>query len=437
MNSFYRQIFDMFLESQYWPPEQMLAYQRSQIAQLIEHARTNVPFYRTRLDPIFDSSGNIDWDQWSDIPIVKRNSLIDDRESMLAAQLPPGHGTMTDVHSSGSSGRPITTTHCDLARWTSEMAVYRAHTWHGMDWSKNFLILRGDVNGKARWPQGWNRGRWGPAWLEPNSLGTRYELDRTADEEKIFEFMRRKKIDYVTGGPTVLHALALAAERMRESVRISALVISGGGVTEMERDDMQRIFGARVISLYSSGEGYKIGISCSNSLHHHVNSELSFLEILDDNDRPCEIGQPGRVIITPFLNSAQPLIRYEQGDIAVRGKNCPCGRTLPILQRISGRINDLFELPGNRKIAAFLPDKEFSLGFGSKSWQLAQTAPLTVELRFVPTSPEVPVNRKFAETMIREKIHPELEVAFIQLERTPLTAAGKFIQFRCELQSRK
>ena len=90
MNLLQKQIYDMLMESQYWPPEHMLAYQRSQLAQLLRHAKANVPFYKTRLDPIFKENDHIDWNRWSEIPIVRRHHLVQERDSMLAKKLPQG-----------------------------------------------------------------------------------------------------------------------------------------------------------------------------------------------------------------------------------------------------------------------------------------------------------------------------------------------------------
>ena len=59
-----KKIFDMLMESQYWPPEQMLAFQRNQLAQLLRHAKQNVPFYKARLDPVLRKNGEIDWNRW-------------------------------------------------------------------------------------------------------------------------------------------------------------------------------------------------------------------------------------------------------------------------------------------------------------------------------------------------------------------------------------
>ena len=75
MSEAQKKIFGMLMESQYWPPEQMLAFQRSQLMQLLRHARRNVPFYKNRLNPVFNKNDEIDWDRWHEIPIVSRADL--------------------------------------------------------------------------------------------------------------------------------------------------------------------------------------------------------------------------------------------------------------------------------------------------------------------------------------------------------------------------
>jgi phenylacetate-CoA ligase len=433
MTEFHKKIFEMFMESQYWPADQMLAYQRSQLEQLLRHAKALVPFYQSRLDPLFKSNGDIDWSRWLEVPIVKRHHLIEERDSMLATRLPEGHGPTSEVFSSGSSGAPIVTSHSQLARWVSEMAVYRAQRWHGFDWSQTQVTWMGSDPEIATWPDGKENESWAPYWLDNDKRGKHFGINRFVAEEKVVEFAIRKQAKYLGGRPKALQSLALAAERLNIAAKFDKVIVFGTGVTSEEREEFQRIFGARVMSYYSSGEGYKMGISCDTGNHYHINSETVLLEILDDAGLPCEIGKPGRIVITPLFNTAQPLIRYEQGDIAIRG-TCACGKNLPVLQEISGRITHLFQLPGGRRIAPSLPDQEFSSGFGSKTWQLVQTKPLTVEVRYVQADPNIQVDTLFAQNMIHSRIHAQLQVTFVKVAETPLTPAGKFIQYKSELQ---
>ena len=430
---FHQRIYDMLMESQYWPPEQMLEYQRSQLAQLLKHAKAKVPFYKDRLDPVFKGNGDINWDRWHEIPVVKRRNLVEDRESMWAAQLPPGHGATWEEFSSGSSGTPVTTRHNLLEGWVSNTIMHRAHRWYGMDWSKTSVSWRGD-DGLSNWPEGSRNESWAPSWLAPQERGENFSVNRATLQENAVEFMLRKRASYWASRPKLLQAAALFVKSQAIPVKLETVLTFGTGLTEDEGEDIREAFGARVLALYSSEEGCKIACSCPSTGKYHVNAELNFFEVLDGEDRPCAVGQPGRVVITPMFNTAQPLIRYEQGDIAIRAPACSCGRQLPVLEEISGRVTDLFRFPDGSIMSPSLPNKEFVENFGCKTWQIVQTGPLDVEVRYVQEGLGMLPNMDYARDVINRRIRDDLNVTFVALQETPLTASGKFIQYKSELK---
>ena len=306
--------------------------------------------------------------------------------------------------------------------------------WHKLDWSNNMVTWMGNDEQIARWPDGLENGSPAPPWIPDNLRGKNYLINRSTPEEQVIEFALRKQARFLSGRPKSLQSIALAAERLNIEINLDALIVFSTGVTDDERSDFHRVFNARVMSLYSSGEGDKMGISCETGNHYHINSELVLMEILDEDGHLCAIGQPGRVVITPIFNTAQPLIRYEQGDIAIRGAACACGKTLPVLQEISGRITHLFRFPDGTKMAPSLPDKEFNEGFGAKTWQLVQTGDLAVELRYVSQDGNPPINKSYAENIIRQRVHKDVLIKFVPLSETPVTSAGKFIQYKSELK---
>src|SRR5262249_41754766 len=58
-------------------------------------------------------------------------------------------------------------------------------------------------------------------------------------------------------------------------------------------------------------------------------------------DRPAAPGETGAVLVTDLLNRAMPLIRYRIGDLAAwEPGDCPCGRGLPRLRGVAGRVTD-------------------------------------------------------------------------------------------------
>jgi phenylacetate-CoA ligase len=143
--SLQQQFYEMLMESQWWSAEQLRDYQRSQLSQLLRHAKKNVPFYEHRLDAVLKPNGDIDWDRWSEIPIVKRQDMIDHREAMQARELPPGHGPTIVSSTTGSTGLPIKVTNTGISSLANNGLRWRVQRWHDLDWSKIFCSTLGSL----------------------------------------------------------------------------------------------------------------------------------------------------------------------------------------------------------------------------------------------------------------------------------------------------
>src|SRR5258706_1762758 len=121
----------MLMESQHWPPDQMLACQRGQLTQLLSHTKANVPFYKSRLDPVFKKNGDIDWNRWNELPILTRTDFKENGAAMMAKVLPQGHGPSYESVSSGTTGSPITIHSTYLMFAAGTAAFARACRWYG------------------------------------------------------------------------------------------------------------------------------------------------------------------------------------------------------------------------------------------------------------------------------------------------------------------
>jgi phenylacetate-CoA ligase len=104
---------------------------------------------------------------------------------------------------------------------------------------------------------------------------------------------------------------------------------------------------ARIVSTYSSMEFGMIAYTCpKDSSHHHILEYRLGIEVLREDDTPCENNEMGRVIITDYCNTEAPFIRYEIGDYASLS-TCPCGRRS--FNTIYGKIRGaLLHENGNR-----------------------------------------------------------------------------------------
>ena len=83
----------------------------------------------------------------------------------------------------------------------------------------------------------------------------------------------------------------------------------------------------------------------------HVLADAVILETFDPQGQPVPPGEPGEIVITDLYSHEAPFIRYATGDIAVlSARRCPCGRALPLLERVEGRSNDSITSPDGRAI---------------------------------------------------------------------------------------
>ena len=117
---------------------------------------------------------------------------------------------------------------------------------------------------------------------------------------------------------------------------------------------IEEVFGCRVFNRYGCREVSVVASECSQHNGLHVMAEGLYLETVGAARGPptrapgnIHAGAPGhrrpngRVPVTDLLNLAMPLIRYKIGDMATfETAPCPCGRGLPRLARLEGRVTD-------------------------------------------------------------------------------------------------
>ncbi len=194
--------------------------------------------------------------------------------------------------------------------------------------------------------------------------------------------------------PTLLVAppsmLRILAERRSELRFPMERVVSVAEVLEVvDRSVIEEAFGPCVHQVYQAAEGF-LGATCSRGTLHLNEDLLAVQKEYIDRDG-------GRFIpvITDFNRTSQPVIRYRLNDILTERKTpCPCGSPLLALERIEGRCDDIFLLPGEGgKIVPVFPD------FISRAmitavpelhgYQAIQTASLEIRIHVSPMDPAI------------------------------------------------
>tara|TARA_R110002124_G_scaffold135570_4_gene298522 strand:+ start:631 stop:1179 length:549 start_codon:yes stop_codon:yes gene_type:complete len=134
-------------KTQYYPPDRMQTYQRRLLQPLLHHARREVPFYATRLDPLFAPDGSIRWDAWADIPTFTRADAQQADDALFAKSYPEQMGNFSEGQTSGSTGTPLKFRTTGMAQLMATATSQRIFDWHAIDYSAKMAIIA-DTRGR-------------------------------------------------------------------------------------------------------------------------------------------------------------------------------------------------------------------------------------------------------------------------------------------------
>lgn len=188
------------------------------------------------------------------------------------------------------------------------------------------------------------------------------------DSARLDEYARRLRIfrpQVLQAYPSAADALARHLLERRQRVFVPLVVLTAEPVFADQRARVAQALGANVLSFYGSRECGWIAAECPTHHRLHLNTRGCHLE-RDEH---------GALRVTDLLNRAMPLLRYETGDTGELGTEpCPCGDPRPTVERIDGRVADIFRLRSGRRLSSVLADMRPAqqTGLGLLDVQLVQ-----------------------------------------------------------------
>jgi phenylacetate-CoA ligase len=418
-------------ETEWYDAERLLAYH--QLAQLLRFAAANVPFYRERLAPVLGADGAVDWNRWAEIPLIGREELKARGDEMLAPLLPPGHGDVHKQVSSGTTGSPVEVYCSTVMDIAGAAAFNRACAWYGASpRDRNCCTFSGpqiDALDPAHWCIG-------DAVFDHPDTKLPLAVNWSWPAERILELMRVHRSSNFVGSANTIDEFCDAPTELLEELHLHFLIGAYMAIPARARAMIPKLMKTQLYSAYSTAEATKIAHECPQASGGlHVNSELVYVEIIDDDGRPCPPGESGRVVVTPILNTAQPLIRYVQGDTATWGTPCPCGRAHTIIARIDGRLRHRFHFGGVRRFNPSIGFTPYLDILKADRWQVAQTGPMDIEVRFVTKAPDSAIDFPAMTDLYRKNFHDNVKVTYRRLDRIEPTPGGKYIDYVNEYEA--
>ena len=321
--------------------DQMREFQLKQLRETLAYVYERVPFYTAQ----FDEKGikPEDCKQLEDLkhfPFTVKNDLRDNYPFGLCAA--PMKDVVRIHASSGTTGKPITGPYTadDLKQWEDCMA----RTY----WAQG--LRRDDVFQNA-YGYGLFTGGLG-FHIGAEAIGCAVVPTSSGLTERQIMLMQDFGVTALGCTPTYALTIAERAEKMNMDIRSMPLRIGCFGAepwSQAMRKEIETRMGIAAHEAYGLTEmmGPGVAFSCPE-YNLHVNEDHIYPEIIDPvTEEPLPLGEQGELVFTALQRRAMPLIRYRTKDItSLRREKCACGRTLVILEKITGRFDDMLIISG-------------------------------------------------------------------------------------------
>lgn len=420
--------------SQWIEPASLLEMQLRQMKGVVEHAVKQVPFYSNRLDITLTEKSSIDIETFKSVPLLIRADVQQYGDKLRAQTLPSkDHSPLNRIQTSGSTGMPIVAYGTAMTRLFWQAFSLRDHLWHRRDMRKKIVAIRPEIGADKPVVEFTN---WGRFMDSIYVTGPSAVLNSSIPIEEQAAWLGAQQAAYVLSLPTNIKELVKYFAVNNLSMPALEEIRTYGEVADPDVYELvSREWKVPVHDMYSCQEAGYIALQCHEYGRYHIQSENLLVEILNEKGEWCSPGEMGRVVITTLHNFAMPLIRYAVGDYAEAGEPCPCGRGLPVINRIYGRERNMVTLPGGGKHYPSFPSDAWAHLAPIRQIQLVQKSLEHIEARLAMDREMNESERDAFIKVIQERMKHPFRITISYYDRIERSKGGKFEDFISEIKS--
>ena len=413
------------LERDRWSEGDWERWKANRLSYILHRAATRVPYYRDRWAERRRKGDRSSWEYLENWDVLEKQDLRALNSRFVADDCAPSK--MFCDNTSGTTGTSVSIwlTGATVKLWYA-MFEARCRRWYGVSRRDRWAILGGQLVTPFAQKKP-------PFWVWNNGLNQLYmSAYHLAPEQTNYylDALTKYQIQYIFGYSAAVYCLAQEALKQgRSDIKLNVAITNAEPLYDHQREAIETAFSCPVRETYGMAEIAAAASECENG-RLHIWSDAGVIEIEPGS---IDANQSGDLICTGLVNADTPLIRYRVGD---RGKssneNCECGRTLPLLEGIDGRTDDILYSPEGRTcshvhlvMGGNLPIREA---------QIIQKSLTNVKVLYAPVKG---FNESTIET-VRERIYSrmgKMNVSFEEVPQVPRTSNGKFRAVVCELSS--
>jgi phenylacetate-CoA ligase len=414
----YLDLLNGYLEREKYSSNDWQAWSQHQIAELLKLAVTQVPYYRNIWD---ERQKQAAWvGELQELPLLEKDPVRANPRALIREDLQPGRDYT--FYTSGSTGSPI------ASIWTrsevrASMAIREARStrWAGTSFSRP----RATFSGRMVEPDPLSRGPYyrfnlaeRQVYLSPFHL-------RPDTARHYVSALEKHQVEWLTGYAVSYYLLGKMILDQKLSLKpLKAVITTSEKVTPEMRQVMEEAYSCRVYEEYSTVENVLFASECDFG-RLHVSPDAGFVEILHPDRTPCPPGEVGEVVTTCLMRNYQIFIRYRLGDLAAwDSESCPCGRAMPVIKEVVGRIEDVVIGPDGRQLVRF--HGVFINQPHVREGQIIQEAPDHIRVKVVPCNGFGAADVEDIIHRVQQRLGENVRVDVQPVQDIPRTKAGKF-----------
>lgn len=409
--------------SQFSSRDALLDHQWRQFRAVVGEAYAHCAFYRRRFQEAGISPADIrDRSDLDRIPTIAKEDVQEHGRDMISDQY--SLETLHKDATGGSTGSPMQFYYTEDRLDSRVAATLRHNRWAGWEIGDRAGVLWGapqDLRQSGRWN---DRVR---DWI----LDRRLLLDASSLTDESMAVFADELLHYQ---PKVLQAysntLALFARHLQArgiaGIRPQAIVCSAEVLTDESRALIEQTFDCRVFNRYGCREVAVIASECDRHSGLHINAENLLVEVLHDGRSVS--GEVGEIVVTDLRNFAMPLIRYRIRDMGrMLDRQCECGRSLPLIELIGGRVTDFLVATDGRRVSGIvLATYVITNVAGIRQVQFVQTLAGAITIRLVRSADWDDAAAAELARQIRSYLGAEMRVEIDYCAAIPFEASGKY-----------
>jgi len=410
--------------SQYFSPQELNDLQIGRLRVMLEHAYNNSPFYRKRFDDAGVSVKKLrEVSDIRKIPLLTKEDIQDHADELVAQNIP--QSALMPDKTGGSTGKPLRYYRNRERMDHLRAAAMRHDNWAGYQVGDKQAVIWGNRHDFSRAEELKSQ-------IRNRLLGRKLILDSSSiTEEGMLHFAHdlrkfKPKAMLAYANSCALFASFLLEHKIHD-IKIDSVITSAEVLHEGEKETIEKAFGCKVFNRYGCREVGVISSECEAHLGLHINAEHLLVEFLRDG-RPASPGEEGDIVITDFLNFGMPFIRYRIEDVGTpTDRQCSCGRGLPLMENIAGRITDFLLAPDGRHVSgASLTIYLIANTPGVKQAQIIQDSLDSLRLRIVRGHDFTDDSIAFLRTKVPEFFGHDIKVECEFVDSIPKESSGKY-----------